>query len=198
MSEEQKETQPRERKQQEEQNEIQKQIQKAELDKLRLDRELKEIELEERKLALESKKVSDELARLELDEKKTQLDSKKNSKLKGQRNAAKVIAELQAMQAVCNHHCGGDGEIGIKMGQGDLNRPACLGGIQFLSGVIKLSCLRCGKTYWSDMPNGGNRNNKTIGTWAEGLALWRQNQNKVLSVVGGLKVTSTQGPVQLA
>ena len=153
--------------------------------------ELKQIEIAERKQALQDRKDEAEIRSLDLVDKRAAHESKKNSKARGKRTQESAAASMAQTRAGCNHHVGGDGAVGIQTGQGDLNRPSCLGGIQFLDGTIRLRCLRCGQPWRSNMPNGGDYNGEQHGPWNEGVTLWRNNQNKTFSVVGGLKVSST-------
>lgn len=164
--------------------------------------ELKKVEIAERKAKLleqeadiEWKKTQAELGRIQLGEKRQELETRQRNKERGKAEQQKAEADIKAMQGTCNHHTGGEGGTDIRYGQGDMNRPACLGGIQFVDGTIRLRCLRCGKTWRSNMPNGsahlpgGTYNGEFVGNWAEGIALWKNNQNKTMSVVGGIKTS---------
>jgi hypothetical protein len=146
--------------------------------------ELEQLEIEERKQALESKKLNDELVRLQLAEKKSEVEMKRNNKERGKRDADEAIAKLREMQARCNHHLGGEGELAIVYGQGDMERPTAISGIQFTDQNILLRCNRCGKKWSQAVPAG----DETFGPWAEGIELFRKSQFKQIAVVGGLVV----------
>ena len=158
-----------------------------ELTKEQMELEEKRLELEERKQALESKKVADELARIQLAEKKQELDTKLNAKRRGKEDAEQAIRERAHVQAICNHHTGGEGGIAIMNGQGDTDRPTCIGGIQFLDDSIELTCNRCFKKWNSAYPNGSAE--KNYGPWQEGVNLWKKSVNKQIAIVGGPKKT---------
>lgn len=147
-----------------------------------LDADLKKLELEERRQALESRKIQDELARLQLGNLKAELETKTNNKKRGQADAKKAIEDRLAMQARCNHHTGGEGAIAILQGQGDVERPTCIGAQQFLDDRIRLTCGRCGAECYSDDPNREK--------WAYWVNLWRRSINKQMMVIGGLKRTA--------
>ncbi len=145
-----------------------------------LDADLKKLELEERKQALESRKIQDELARLQLDNLKTELETKKGNKARGAADAKKAIEDRDAMRRRCNHHTGGEGAIAILQGQGDVERPTCIGAQQFLDDRIRLTCGRCGDECYSDDPNREK--------WTYWVNLWRRSINKQMMVIGGLKM----------
>lgn len=155
-----------------------------------LQAEEKRLELEERKQALESKKLHDELARLELAEKRKEVESRKAQKERGQRDAGMAMQERRNVQAVCNHHTGGEGGIAVARGMGDVDRPTSMGAQQFLDGSFRVFCQRCFKEWHSSCPNG----NEQYGPWSEGARLWQKSVNKQIMVVGGLKQTVTQVP----
>lgn len=146
-----------------------------------LEDQLKAIELEERKQALESRKLNDELVRLQLDDKRREVETKKNNKSRGMADAKKAIDDLKAVQARCNHHTGGDGAMAIVSGQGDVERPTCIGAQMFLDDRIRLVCGRCRKEWFSDMADRQE--------WGRAVSLWRRSINKQMMVVGGLKFT---------
>lgn len=148
---------------------------------LSLDDQLKLIEVEERKQALESRKLSDELVRLQLDDKRKEVESRKNNKVRGAADAKKAIDDLHAVQARCNHHTGGDGAMAIVSGQGDVERPTCIGAQMFLNDRIRLSCGRCRSEWFSDDPDRQK--------WAYAVGLWRRSINKQMMIIGGLKFT---------
>jgi hypothetical protein len=142
--------------------------------------ELEALDLEERKQALESRKIQDELARLQLSGLKAELEMKTNNKRRGAADAKKAIEDRDAMRARCNHHTGGEGAIAISQGQGDLERPTCIGAQQMLDERIRLTCGRCGDECWSDTPDRQR--------WAVWVNLWRRSINKQMMVIGGLKI----------
>lgn len=146
-----------------------------------LEDQLKAIELEERKQALESRKLSDELVRLQLHDKRQEVDTRKNNKIRGAADAQKAIDDLRAVQSRCNHHTGGDGAMAIVSGQGDLERPTCIGAQMFLNDRIRLTCSRCRSEWFSDDPDRAK--------WAYAVGLWKRSINKQMMVVGGLKFT---------
>jgi hypothetical protein len=142
--------------------------------------ELEALELEERKQALESRKIQDELARLQLNGLRAELEMKNSNKKRGQADAKKAIEDRDAMRRRCNHHTGGEGAIAIAQGQGDPERPTCIGAQQFLDDRIRLTCGRCGDGCWSDDADRQK--------WAYWANLWRRSINKQMMVIGGLKV----------
>jgi hypothetical protein len=144
-----------------------------------LDAELKRLEIEERTQALESRKIQDELARLQLGNLKQELETKRGNKERGAADAKKAIEDLHAMQARCNHHTGGKGALAIVQGQGDENRPTCIGAQVFLDDRIRLVCGRCRAECWSDDPDRQR--------WALWVGLWKMSINSEMMVVGGLK-----------
>lgn len=148
---------------------------------LSLEDQLKQLEIEERKQALESKRIQDELFRIQLSEKKQELETKKNNKARGRADAERAIEDLKMMQERCNHHTGGEGAVAVMQGQGDLERPTCIGAQQFLDDVIRLRCMRCGAEARS--------NDKDRVRWGQWVGLWRRSVNKQIMVVGGLKIT---------
>ena len=153
--------------------------------------ELKQLEIAERKQALQDRKDEAEMRSLDLVKKRADFDSDQRRQSRTKKTQEANQADVQAAQSRCNHRCGGDGATAIATGQGDPERKTCIGGIQFVSGSIKLFCERCPANWWSDLPNGGERNNRQCGTWNEGVTLWRQSHNKVFAVVGGLRVEKT-------
>lgn len=141
-----------------------------------LDLDIKKIEYEERKQTLESKKIQDELARIQLSEKKQELETKKNNKERGKEDARRAIEDRKKIQGICNHHTGGEGAFAIMQGQGDPERPTCMGAMQFLDQSFMVFCQRCFKEWRStDEPV----------KWAEGANLWRRSINKQMMVIGG-------------
>ena len=147
-----------------------------------LDLDLKKLDYEERTQALESRKIADELARIQLGEKKKELATVQANKERGKKDAMEAIAARKRSQQYCNHHTGGDG-IALMQGQGDLERPTSIGGMQFLDQSFMLFCQRCFKEWRSNLPQGDGA---SVGPWAEGVALWRRSINKQMMVVGGL------------
>jgi hypothetical protein len=145
-----------------------------------LEAELKRLEIEERKQALESRKLQDELARLQLTGLKAELETKQNNKKRGAEDARKALEDRAAIQARCNHHCGGEGAMAILQGQGDEERPTTIGAQVFLDDRIRLRCNRCGTEWWSD--------DKDRARWAQGVNLWKHSFTKSMMVVGGLKI----------
>lgn len=152
----------------------------GELEQLEL--EAKRLEIEERKQSLESKKIQDELNRIQLGDRRQELETKINNKAQGRASAEKANEDREAKQAICNHHVGGEGGLAVHNGQGDLDRPTCIGGIQFLDESIMLFCQRCGDTW---------RSTDAPARWAAGIRLFQKTQNKQapISVVGGVKQT---------
>lgn len=142
-----------------------------------LDDQLKAIELEERKQLLESRKIQDELTLIQLTEKRRELETIKNNKARGKKDAELAIEELKRVQAQCNHHTGGDGGIAIMHGQGDIDRPTCIGAQKFLDQRIRLVCARCRTEWWSDDPDRAR--------WNVAVGLWRKSINKHPMVIGG-------------
>ena len=152
-----------------------------------VDEQLKALELEERKQALESKKIQDELARIQLTQARQELETKRSNKERGKIDAEKAIADLKSMQSRCNHHVGGEGPLAVTMGQGDLERPTCVSGIQFTNEQLMLRCNRCGKKWRNNIPNGDDFH----GPWVEGVQLFRKSQFKTIATVGGIKVSQS-------
>lgn len=150
-----------------------------------VEEQMKALELEERKQALESRKLQDELARLQLSDLKAQVETKANNKKRGAADAKKAIEDRKAGRARCNHHLGGDGALAVVYGQGDMERPTCISGIQFTDQSIRLACNRCGQPWHSNFPNG----NDEYGPFAEGVALFRKSLFKMIAIVGGVVVT---------
>ena len=146
--------------------------------------ELKRLELEEKKILIESKKTQDELARMQLSTLKSELEMKRGNKERGHRDAMKAIADQKEVQARCNHHTGGDGSFAISQGQGDVERPTCIGAQQFLDDRIRLTCQRCRAECFSDDPDRQK--------WAYWVNLWRRSVNKQMMIVGGLKQVKQQ------
>jgi hypothetical protein len=144
-----------------------------------VDEQLKVLELEERRQALESRKIQDELARLQLTGLKAELETKKGNKERGAADAKKAIDDLRAMQDRCNHRTGGKGALAITQGQGDTNRPTCIGAQVFLDDRIRLVCGRCRAECWSNDPDRQK--------WAYWVGLWKASINQEMMVVGGLK-----------
>jgi hypothetical protein len=148
---------------------------------LSVEEQLQAIELEERKQALEGGKLQQELVRMQLGALKQEVETKKNQKVRGMADAKKANEDLAAMQARCNHHTGGQGAEAIAFGQGDEDRPTCIGAQVFLDERIRLVCGRCRSICWSDDPDRQK--------WANWVMLWRKSINKQMMVVGGLKIT---------
>ena len=146
-----------------------------------LEEQLKALDLEERHQALQSRKIQDELARMQLGQLKQELETKTNNKKRGAADAKRAIEDRNAMRARCNHHTGGEGAVAIMQGQGDVERPTCIGAQQFLDERIRLTCQRCGEEWFSD--------DKNRQRWMEGVNLWRRSINKQMMVIGGLKFT---------
>jgi len=140
-------------------------------------RELTELELEE----LEAKKLQNELARLELTKLRAEVETRTNNKKRGAEDARKAIEDRNAVRARCNHRPGGEAGMAIAQGQGDMERPTCIGGQQFLDERIRLVCGRCGDECFSDDPNRER--------WAFWVNLWKHSINKQMMIVGGLKFT---------
>ena len=146
-----------------------------------LEDQLKQLEIEERKQLLESRKIQDELTMIQLTEKKRELETIKNNKARGKADAERAIAELKATQAQCNHHTGGEGGVAIMHGQGDIDRPTCIGAQRFLDQRIRLVCGRCRAECFSDDPDRQK--------WAFWVGLWRKSVNKNMMVIGGPVIT---------
>jgi hypothetical protein len=138
---------------------------------------LTEIEREE----LEAKRLQNELARLQLAELQMQVEQKTSNKKRGQADAKKAMEDRMAMQARCNHHTGGKGALAVALGQGDEDRPTCIGAQVFLDDRIRLTCGRCGAECWSDEPDRQK--------WAFWVNLWKHSINQEMMVIGGLKQT---------
>lgn len=141
----------------------------------------KQLELEERREALEARKIQNELQAAQLEDLRQQKAMKKANKERGQADAKQAIEALKAVQARCNHHTGGQGAMAILNGQGDLKRPTCIGGQQFLDDRIRLFCTRCRAECFSD--------DKDQAKWAYWVGLWRESTNTVMMIVGGVKTT---------
>src|SRR5271165_6368201 len=148
--------------------------------------ELKQLELEEKRADVEAKKIRMELDRWELGNLKQQLEMKTSNKKRGQADALKAIEDLKAVQERCNHHTGGHGPTAILQGQGDPERPTCIGAQQFLDDRIRLTCQRCRAVCWSDDPDRAK--------WAYWVNLWRKSINKQMMVIGGLKMKKVETP----
>lgn len=143
-------------------------------------KELTELEQEE----LEAKRLQNALARLQLAELQAQVESKTNAKKRGAIDARKAIEDMQARKARCNHHVGGKGPEAVHFGQGDEDRPFCIGGQVMLDDRIRLVCGRCGDDCWSDSPDKAR-----WGMWSK---MWRKSINQELMIVGGLKQVRQQ------
>lgn len=147
---------------------------------LSLEDQLKALELEERKQSLESKKIHDELARMQLSGLKQELETKTSNKKRGVEDAKKANEARESIRARCNHHTGGAGAEAIAFGQGDEDRPTCIGAQVMLDERIRLTCGRCNDVCWSDDPDRQR--------WQKWVGLWKHSINKQMMVVGGLKV----------
>lgn len=145
-----------------------------------VEEQLRLIELEERKQALESRKLGDELARIQLGKLKMEAESVRHNKETGQKNALEAIAARDEMRRRCNHRTGGQGAEAIAFGQGDEERPTCIGAQVFLDETIRLMCGRCGDECRSNDPDRAK--------WAKWVQLWKHSVNKQMMVIGGLKV----------
>lgn len=145
-----------------------------------IEEQLKAIEVEERKQALESRKLNDELVRLQLEDKRREVETRRNNKMRGMADAQRAIDDLKAVQARCNHHTGGDGAMAIINGQGDLDRPTCIGAQKFLDDRIRLVCGRCRAECYSDDADRAK--------WNYWVGLWRKSVNRNMMVIGGIKV----------
>jgi hypothetical protein len=117
------------------------------MSKLTVEEELKALELEERKQALESKKIQDELARAQLDELRQKNDEAKRKKQIGAATVESANADRKRIQAMCNHHMGGQGASAIVNGQGDLRRDPSVGTQVLPNGVVVIHCVRCHKEW---------------------------------------------------
>lgn len=138
-------------------------------------KELNDLELEE----LEAKRLQNELARLQLTDLRAQLETKTATKKRGAADAMKANEDRLAVQQRCNHHTGGKGALAITQGQGDADRPTCIGAQVFLDDRIRFTCQRCGSECWSDDANREK--------WAYWVNLWRHSINSEMMVIGGLK-----------
>lgn len=147
---------------------------------LSIEEQLKRLELEERTQALESRKIQDELARLQLTGLKQEAETKRNNKARGIEDAKKANEARLEMRRRCNHHTGGHGAEAVAFGQGDEERPTCIGAQIFLDERIRLTCQRCGDDCYSDDPDRQK--------WAKWVGLWKHSINKQMMVIGGLKV----------
>ena len=143
--------------------------------------ELEQLEIEERRQALESRKLQDELARMQLAGLRQEVETKTSNKERGAKDAKQAIEDRDALRARCNHHTGGHGAEAIAFGQGDEDRPTCIGAQVFLDDRIRLTCQRCGDVCWSD-----DVDRQKWGRW---IVLWKHSINKTMMVIGGLKVT---------
>jgi hypothetical protein len=155
-----------------------------------LDEQLKLLEIEERKQALESRKLQDELNRLQLGDLRAQVETKKINKERGAMDAKEAIEKLREQQGRCNHHVGGEGALAVVYGQGDMDRPTAISGIQFTDSSMILRCNRCGKKWNSKLPKG----DEWFGPWMEGVELFKKSQFKQIAIVGGLQVKSQAQP----
>jgi len=143
--------------------------------------ELEQLEIEERRQALESRKLQDELARMQLAGLRQEVETKTSNKERGAKDAKQAIEDRDALRARCNHHTGGHGAEAIAFGQGDEDRPTCIGAQVFLDDRIRLTCQRCGDVCWSDDADRQK--------WSRWVGLWKHSINKQMMVIGGLKVT---------
>jgi len=149
-----------------------------------LEEQLKELDVLERRQALESRKIQDELARLQLADLRAQHETKVNNKKRGMEDAEKAIKDRASIRAPCNHHTGGFGPEAIHFGQGDLQRPTCIGAQMFLDDRIRLTCQRCNDECFSDDPDREK--------WAKWVELWKHSINQQMMVIGGLKMVKQQ------
>jgi hypothetical protein len=138
-------------------------------------KELTELELEQ----LEATRLQNELTRLQLNDLRTQVESKTAAKKRGAVDAMKANEDRKAIQSRCNHHTGGKGALAITQGQGDEDRPTCIGAQVFLDDRIRFTCQRCNAECWSDDPDRQK--------WAYWVNLWRHSINTEMMVIGGLK-----------
>lgn len=144
-------------------------------------REQTEENVDLRSEQMESLRLENELKRMQLSELREKVESKVNQKKRGMADAMKANAERKAVQERCNHHTGGKGALAITQGQGDEERPTCIGAQVFLDDRIRLTCQRCGSECYSD--------DKDRAKWAFWVNLWKHSINSEMMVVGGLKQT---------
>lgn len=147
--------------------------------------ELELLEIEQRKAALEAQRIDTELKMLQLGKLRQEVETAKNNKERGKADAAKAIADEKERMDRCNHHLGGEGALAVAYGQGDMERPTAISGIQFTDQNTLFRCNRCGKKWSQEKPQGdGHR----FGPWLEGVRLFSKSQFKQIAVVGGLVV----------
>lgn len=149
-----------------------------------IDEQLKALELQERAEALEARKLQNELARLQLTDLRAQAETKANNKKRGVEDAKQAMESRKAEQSRCNHHLGGEGALAVTYGQGDMERPTCISGIQFTDKSILLRCNRCGRKANSKFPNG----NEEYAPFPEMVDLFRKSLFKMIAIVGGVVI----------
>lgn len=140
-------------------------------------KELTELELEQ----LEAIRLQNELARMQITDLRAKVEAKTSQKARGFADAQKANEERAALRARCNHHVGGQGAEAIAFGQGDEERPFCIGAQVFLDESIRLVCGRCGDDCRSTDPDRQK--------WAKWVGMWKHSVNQQMMVIGGLKVT---------
>jgi hypothetical protein len=140
-------------------------------------KELTDLEMEQ----LEAVRLQNELARMQLADLKAQVETKTNNKKRGKADAERAMADRKEVQNRCNHHTGGKGAEAVHWGQGDEDRPFCIGAQVFLDDRIRLTCGRCLSECWSDDPDRER--------WRVWVGMWKKSINQEMMVVGGLKIT---------
>lgn len=140
-------------------------------------KDLTELELEQ----LEAIQLQNELTRMELTKLRQEVESATSQKKRGAADAMKANADLAARKARCNHRTGGQGAEAILFGQGDEERPYCIGAQVFLDETIRLVCGRCGADCRNTDPDQKE--------WARWVGMWKHSINTQMMVIGGVKVT---------